>query len=165
MAKTDNLSVINLNIVDLLSANYIYYITLWKLIYWISRSPEKQINYIFVFHCCLKYIWWGWTFPLWMIHETRARPTAYYSPFTRLKKKKKSHLVSLNCKESLNFVFTGGFLFQEDSFCYVKKKSSFFNKWWLLCGGGNLSSAGSLILFCFIGVLIFAAFLLSSQSL
>lgn len=60
-----------------------------------------------------------------MIHETRARPTAYYSPFTRSKKKKKSHLVSLNCKDSLNFVFTGGFLgflVQEDSFSVTSRK-------------------------------------------
>ena len=59
-----------------------------------------------------------------MIHETRARPTAYYSPFTR-SKKKKSHLVSLNCKDSLNFVFTGGFLgflVQEDSFSVMSRK-------------------------------------------
>lgn len=40
-------------------------------------------------------------------------------------KKKKSHLVSLNCKDSLNFVFTGGFLgflVQEDSFSVMSRK-------------------------------------------
>ena len=38
---------------------------------------------------------------------------------------KKSHLVSLNCKDSLNFVFTGGFLgflVQEDSFFVMSRK-------------------------------------------
>ena len=42
-----------------------------------------------------------------------------------LDQKKKSHLVSLNCKDSLNFVFTGGFLgflVQEDSFSVMSRK-------------------------------------------
>ena len=103
MAKRDSLFVTNFSVIDLFSANYIYYI---KLMFenWYTEQV-KLLRSTICLPLFLKMYSVGMNLPFCeMMRETRAGPVSYHSPATHWKVIK-SPLAILSCKHSPHFSF------------------------------------------------------------